>query len=126
MHVHNQTPADLARYIEHHASENYEEQLPKIENIFETIQRSKPLAAKARILEIGVGRGWLQVYGKKQGYDICGLEITQGLIDVAKDNGRKYGVELDLELGNIEVGDIGEELYDVVIASSVFEHGEDW
>ena len=126
MHVHRQELSDISRYIEHHANESYDDQRPVIENIFETIQRFKPLNETSRILEIGVGRGWLQVYGKKAGYQIRGVEITQQLIDVAKENGRNYGVELDLELGNIEETDLAPESYDVIIASSVFEHVQDW
>jgi SAM-dependent methyltransferase len=121
MHVHRDELSDISRYIHNHSGESYEEQKPVIENIFETIQRWKPLDRDTRILEIGIGRGWLQVYGKKAGYAISGVEITQQLIDVAKENGSKLDVELELILGNIEEIDLSPETYDVIFASSVFE-----
>jgi len=84
------------------------------------------LARDSRILEIGVGNGWLQIYGRKQGYDIKGIEISHQLIDLARHNAAKAGANIDVSLGNIETLDIGDNEYDAIIASSVFEHVERW
>ena len=45
---------------------------------------------------------------------------------MAKEIGRGQGVEPDIELGNLEDYPLPENYYDVVMASSVFEHVEDW
>jgi 2-polyprenyl-3-methyl-5-hydroxy-6-metoxy-1,4-benzoquinol methylase len=124
--VHQEHLTDVARYIEHNANVRYEEQLPIVENVFETVGLFKSLNQSHRILEIGVGNGWLQIYGKQKGYDINGLEISHQLIDLAKQNAAKVGTDIDVTLGNIEDSDVGQSEYDVVIASSVFEHVEDW
>lgn len=126
MEIHDEKLADVARYIELHANTRYEDQRPVIENIFYTVNRFKPIDQNSRVLEIGVGNGWLQIYGKQQAYNIRGLEISPQLIEVARRNAEKYGAQVDLELGNIEETDIGNAEYDVIIASSVFEHVEDW
>lgn len=126
MEIHKEHLKDIARYIELNSGARYEDQLPTIENVFETVQRFRPLERSSRILEIGVGNGWLQIYGRKQGYDIKGIEISRQLIDLARHNGAKAGADIDVSLGNIETMDIGNEEYDVIIASSVFEHVERW
>ena len=126
MHIHYEELADVNRYIEKHAQMSFEEQKPTLENIIDNIKRFKPLNKQSRILEIGVGSGWMQIYCKKEGLNIRGLEISPQLMEVAKEIGRRHGTELDLEVGNIEESDIGKAKYDVIIASSVFEHVEDW
>lgn len=126
MHIHYEELTDVARYIENHAHIDLDSQKPTIENILENIKRFTRVDEHARILEIGVGSGWLQTHFKREGLNVRGLEISPQLIEVAREIGRRYGADLDLELGNIEETEIGVSQYDVVIASSVFEHVEDW
>ena len=126
MHVHYEELSDVTRYIENHARIDFEEQKPTFENILENIKRFKAVDGNTRILEVGVGSGLFQTYCKKEGLDIHGLEISPQLVEVAKEIGRRNGTDLDLEVGNIEETDLGVSTYDVIIASSVFEHVEDW
>ena len=78
------------------------------------------------MLEIGTGTGWFPLLCKQKGLNCKGLEISYQLIDYARDLGARYGIEPDIELGNIEDTDLGRETYDVIIASNVFEHVEHW
>ena len=116
----------MARYIELNAGARYEDQLPTIENIFDTLQKFRKLGPESRILEIGVGNGWLQIYGRKKGTTFSGVEISHQLIDLARHNAAKTGVDIDVSLGNIETMEIGSRDTDAIIASSVFEHVERW
>jgi 2-polyprenyl-3-methyl-5-hydroxy-6-metoxy-1,4-benzoquinol methylase len=126
MHIHYEQLSDVARYIENHAQVDFEDQKPTIENILSNIKRFKAVDPKTRILEIGVGSGWFQIYCRQQGLDIRGLEISPQLKEFALEVGRKYDTELELEVGNIEETELGSHAYDVIVASSVFEHVEDW
>ena len=126
MHIHYGELTDVARYIENHAHIRLEDQAPALENILDNIRRFKALDGGSRILEIGVGSGWFQIYCMKQGLNIRGLEISPQLTEVAKGIGRRYDTDLNIEVGNIEETDIGEAAHDVIIAASVFEHVEDW
>lgn len=126
MRIHCEELSDVTRYIEEHKHLKLEDQLSPIESVFDNVKRFKPIGPETRILEVGVGEGWFQIYGKTQGYNLRGLEISAQLIDIAKQIGQRYGAELDLELGNIEESDIGREQYDVIIARSIFEHVERW
>jgi 2-polyprenyl-3-methyl-5-hydroxy-6-metoxy-1,4-benzoquinol methylase len=48
------------------------------------------------------------------------------LIQRAKKIGASYNLVPDIELGNLEDTDLGEDQYDVAICSNVFEHVELW
>lgn len=126
MNIHYEEIADVARYIENHKHLKLEDQQSSIESILEAIGKYRPVDERTAILEVGVGSGWFQIYCKRAGWDVRGLEISPQLAEVARAVGRRYDVELDIEVGNIEESDIGRERYDVVLASSVFEHVEHW
>jgi SAM-dependent methyltransferase len=126
MHVHYEELSDVARYIETHSQITLEDQKPTLENVLSCIKRFKTLDSDSTILEIGVGCGFFQIYCKQQGLDIRGLEISPQLAEVAREYGRRYGTELDLYVGNIEETDLGVARYDAIVASSVFEHVENW
>jgi 2-polyprenyl-3-methyl-5-hydroxy-6-metoxy-1,4-benzoquinol methylase len=126
MHIHYEELQDVARYIENHSHITLEEQTPILENILNNIKRHTPLDCNSKILEIGVGSGWFQIYCKQQGLQISGLEISPQLMEVALEYGRRHKTKLDLEVGNIEDTNIGVATYDAIVASSVFEHVEDW
>ncbi|MGI8733615.1 MAG: class I SAM-dependent methyltransferase [Pyrinomonadaceae bacterium] len=126
MHVHYEELNDVARYIENHAHVTLEDQRPTLQHMLKNIMQFKKLDEHSRMLEIGVGSGWFQIYCRQQRLNIHGLEISPQLIEVAREFGRRYNTELDLAVGNIEETEIGESTYDVIVASSVFEHVEDW
>src|SRR5687767_2002558 len=126
MHIHYEDLTDVARYIESHAHVTLEDQTPALENVLHNIKRFKPLEPGAKMLEIGVGSGWFQIYCKQQGLDIEGLEISPQLAEVARQVGNRYDQELNLQVGNIEETEIGTDKFEVIIAASVFEHVEDW
>ncbi len=126
MHVHYEELTDVARYIENHAHVTLEDQKATLDNIFQNITRFRALAPGAKVLEIGIGSGWFQIYCKQRGLEIQGLEISPQLAEVAQGFGDRYNQRLDLHVGNIEDTEIGRDRYDVVVAASVFEHVEDW
>jgi SAM-dependent methyltransferase len=47
-------------------------------------------------------------------------------VEYAIQYGKKYGIQPNIELRNVEESDIGVSKYDVVIATSTFEHVEHW
>lgn len=126
MRIHHGELADVARYVEKRKHITLEDQSTFIESVLDNVRRFKPLGPDTRMLEVGVGDGWFQIYCKRLGYDIRGLEISEQLIEVSRLTGRRYGVELDLMHGNVEETRVGRGEYDVVIARSIFEHVEQW
>jgi 2-polyprenyl-3-methyl-5-hydroxy-6-metoxy-1,4-benzoquinol methylase len=98
----------------------------KFENTLRRIKKYKEIHAETRILEVGTGTGWFPILCKKKGIHCDGLEISPQLVEYAKNFGRKYGIEPNIQLGNIEEVEIGVSAYDIIIALSTFEHVEHW
>ncbi len=126
MKIHYEAPADVTRYIDLHRNIALDDEIQHFENYLRPIRRFKEITPDTEILEIGTGTGWFPLLCKLRGLRCKGLEISPQLIEMAKETGRRYGAEPDIELGNLEDYRLRGDFFDVVIASSVFEHVEDW
>jgi len=98
----------------------------QFENTIKRISKFKRIDSDTRILEVGTGSGWFPILCKKSGIFCEGLEICSQFVEYGKTFGKKYGIEPNIKLGNIEEADIGISKYDIVIALSTFEHVEHW
>ena len=126
MKIYTEELAGVFRYIENNKNIKLEDKECDWEIIFERIKKFKKINHDTKILEIGTGTGWLPILCKKKGIYCKGLEISPQLIEYAQHFGRKYGIEPDIELGSIEEADIGISEYDIIIATSTFEHVQYW
>lgn len=99
---------------------------PQFQNIVKRIKKFKEIKIDTKALEVGSGSGWFLVLCKKNGIPCEGLEICPEFVEFAQKFGRRYGVELDIKLENIEAADIGKSKYDIILALSTFEHVEHW
>ncbi len=127
MRIYQDDTSETTRYIEENRHVRLEDKEPAFQNYIRHIGRHKRLDdPNLRILEIGTGTGWFPLMCKLKDIRCKGLEISPQLIAYARELGARYGVEPDIELGNIEDGAIEDCSYDVVVAMSVFEHVEDW
>ena len=126
MKIHYEATTDVTKYIDNHGSVALEERSPQFENFMRALSRYAEITPQTKILEIGTGAGWFPIFCALRGLSCKGLEISPQLIELAKENGRKHGVEIEMELGNLEDYPLPRNFYDIVMASSVFEHVEDW
>jgi ubiquinone/menaquinone biosynthesis C-methylase UbiE len=127
MQIHQDHSQDAARYIENKSHLGLDDMEPAFQNYTRHIKRHKRLDdPNLRILEVGTGTGWFQLMCKLRGISCKGIDISPQLIAHAKSIGAAYGVEPDIELGNIENISIADSSYDVVVAMSIFEHVQDW
>ena len=90
------------------------------------VQCLNKLDDDTNILEVGVGTGWFPIMCKIRGLHCKGIDVSPQLVDYARKWGGRLGAEPDIELGNIEDCELGEGVYDAVIAADVFEHVERW
>jgi SAM-dependent methyltransferase len=126
MKVYHDTLSDVDRYIEKHRDAGLEAYEKRFESYLRPVRNFKEITPQTEILEIGTGPGWFPLLCKQRGWRCKGLEISPQLIEMARETGRRYGIDPDIELGNLEDYRLPDDFYDVVIASSVFEHVEDW
>lgn len=124
--IHYDSLDDVDRYIERDLQLTLDEKRPQYESLLRYVRRYRTLGPETKILEVGTGTGWFPILCGLNGLQCVGLEISPKLIEVARRIGEKHGYVPDIRLGNIETSDVGDGIYDVVIASSVFEHIERW
>jgi SAM-dependent methyltransferase len=113
-------------YIQKNSHIHLKEYEMQFENIIKRIKKFKEITEDTKILEVGTGTGWFPILCKKHGLCCEGIDICPQFVEYAFRYGQSYGIEADIRLGNIEESDIGISKYDVVIASSTFEHVEHW
>jgi SAM-dependent methyltransferase len=118
--------AEIRRFIENERAHGLKGKAAKYDRYLRLIRRARKVDAETRILEVGTGTGWFPILCKLNGLQCKGLEISPQLIEEAMRIGAEVGVTPDIELGNVEETDLGEEQYDAIVASSVFEHVERW
>lgn len=126
MEIYAEELSDVSRYIDNHQEAPLTSYERRFESYLRPLRRFVEITSESEILEIGTGPGWFPILCALRGLRCKGLEISPQLIEAAKQTGRAYGVEPDIALGNLETYPLLPSLYDVVIASSVFEHVEDW
>ena len=96
------------------------------DSILSTVRRFKKIDEKTRILEIGSGMGWFQIYCNKQNINCESIEISPELVKQSRKLCRLSGFDSKIRVGNVESYDLGKEIYDIIITMSVFEHVELW
>jgi SAM-dependent methyltransferase len=117
---------EIDRYIWNKKQLELQDYDASFDEYLRVISRFIAVGPDTKILEIGTGTGWFPILCQMKGICCKGLEISPQLITFARELGKPFGIEPDIELGNIEDGHIGTALYDVIIAQSVFEHVEHW
>ncbi len=126
MRIHHEDLSDVTRYIHRHKDVTLESHRSEFEYLMWRLGRFTAIDRSTKILEVGTGTGWFPIMCGLKGFSCTGLEISPQLVEYGAEFGRKYGIEPDIRLGNIEDEDIGRSVYDVIVASSVFEHVENW
>lgn len=126
MQIHYEELPEIHRYINNQKHYGLQGKAAMYERYIRLISTSRKLDGETRMLEVGTGMGWFPILCQLNGLQCKGLEISPQLIKEAMDLGARNGVVPDIELGNVEENDIGREQYDVIVASSVFEHVEKW
>jgi 2-polyprenyl-3-methyl-5-hydroxy-6-metoxy-1,4-benzoquinol methylase len=126
MEIHHEELTDVSRYLANNQLMRLEDKESRFRTYLRVVEPHIRVDSRTKILEIGTGTGWFPLLCKKNGLNCKGLEISPQLIEYAREVGKAYGIEPDIELGNLEDTDLGRSTYDVIIASSVFEHVEYW
>jgi SAM-dependent methyltransferase len=126
MEIHQEALSDVDRYVQGHKDIPLEQKEHDFDLLLRYLQQFITIDSSLKMLEVGTGMGWVPIIAKKRGWNLTGVEIAPGLIEAGREYGRRHGYAPDLILGNIETYELGENVYDVIIANSVFEHVENW
>jgi 2-polyprenyl-6-hydroxyphenyl methylase/3-demethylubiquinone-9 3-methyltransferase len=75
------------------------------------------------ILDLGCGGGILSEALAKQGASVCGVDIEQKLIDVAKQHAHESGLIIDYQVADITT--FKHKKFDAIVCMEMLEHVED-
>jgi len=118
--------AVVEEFLETGQDSDLEANREEFEAIIKLLRRYHRVDSTTKLLEIGTGTGWLQIRCHRAGIPCRGLEIDANLVKCAHKIAAREGVTLDLDIGNLDHSELGDSLYDVIIATSTFEHVKDW
>lgn len=94
--------------------------------ILRDVSRVRPLPPNARVFEVGVGAGWLLIDLVERGFTCAGIELNPIFREHALAALKSRGLRAEILSGSIESTPLPANAYDVVLASSVFEHVPDY
>lgn len=99
---------------------------------FANLARTLALPHGSRVLDVGCGSGWLSEYFARLGYDVCGLDISPDLLEMAAERLRRVPYPVDQETSlrcrfvvhDVEAAPL-DETFDAVICYDSLHHFED-
>lgn len=119
--------SDVTRYLGKVGGASLETCTPDFDCIMNRIGKFKTINNEHAFLEVGTGTGSFTVLCNKHGIVCRGLDISFQLVEYARSLCLENDINPDvIELANIENVDLGEKLYDVIVANNIFEHVQCW
>jgi len=84
------------------------------------------LAERARVLEVAPGPGYFAIELAKLGeYKITGLDISETFVDLARENARQEGVDIDFRRGNVSCMPFNDHSFDCIVCRAAFKNFAD-
>jgi ubiquinone/menaquinone biosynthesis C-methylase UbiE len=80
------------------------------------------LAAGAEILEVAPGPGFFAVELAKLGFRVTGLDISHTMVEIALEESRKAGVEIDFRQGDVTQAPFAAESFDFLVCQAAFKN----
>jgi len=70
---------------------------------------------KKRILDVGTGTGFLAILLAELGHDVTGIDISDGMLEVAREKAQKLGLKIRFMRGDAENLPFGDQTFDGVV-----------
>jgi ubiquinone/menaquinone biosynthesis C-methylase UbiE len=87
---------------------------------------SEELAEQARVLEVAPGPGYFAIELAQLGkYEITGLDISETFVDIARQNAREKGVQINFRHGNASDMPFAEGSFDRIVCRAAFKNFAD-
>ncbi|MGH1440767.1 MAG: class I SAM-dependent methyltransferase [Cellvibrionaceae bacterium] len=91
----------------------------------EILGKEKGYSGGKRALEIGCGRGSLSCYFSDAGYDCTLVDLSENVIDIAKNIFDEHSLKANFLVGDANNLDIADNSFDVIYSIGLLEHFED-
>jgi ubiquinone/menaquinone biosynthesis C-methylase UbiE len=74
------------------------------------------------VLEVAPGPGYLSIEIAKRGYAVTALDISKSFVRIARENGAREGVDVDVRLGNAAAMPFAVASFDFVVCMAAFKN----
>jgi len=81
------------------------------------------LPAGAGVLEVAFGPGYLAIeLARLRRFHVSGLDISRTFVQIASENAKEAGVEVDFHQGDAAVMPFGDESFDLIVCQAAFKN----
>ena len=70
---------------------------------------------RMRILDVGTGTGFLALLLAELGHEVVGVDLSKGMLEVARKKANNAGIEVEFKLGDAENLPFGDDSFDGVV-----------
>ncbi|MFM8330747.1 MAG: class I SAM-dependent methyltransferase [Candidatus Methylumidiphilus sp.] len=124
----------------HHAFISYYEEQSQQANVIEGFERVQKVLSRfyfahidgnsdeagLKVIDIGCGAGTQAIVWARKGYQVSAVDVSERLIDVAKERAAKVGVAVDFKVGSASRLPFAAESMDICLMPELLEHVPDW
>lgn len=97
------------------------------DKVLKLLEDRDSLSAKALdVVDIGCGAGTQCRIWAERGHNVCGVDINEPLIELARRRAREAGLAIRFETGSATQLPFPDESMDVCLLPELLEHVEDW
>src|SRR5262249_29494041 len=75
-----------------------------------------------RILDVGCGPGWTSLFLARAGYDVTGVDISERMIDIARERSVHDNTPAEFHVGDMEDLDLGRYDFDGALFFDCLHH----
>lgn len=82
----------------------------------------KHIPLSHRVLDLPCGGGRVFIRLAKHGYQVAGADLSDAMLDIARENAKKAGVECSIEKKDVEKLDYPDRAFDTLVCFRLFQH----
>lgn len=119
------------RFVEYYKNESASDAAAeRARGIMRAVLRTRKQAGKPtehlRVADIGCNAGTQSRCWLEGGHDVCGLDISQNLVEIARLRNAEFGERARYEVGSASNLPWKDDCFDVCLLPELLEHVEDW
>jgi ubiquinone/menaquinone biosynthesis C-methylase UbiE len=88
----------------------------------QAVEVTSGLTEGADVLEVAPGPGFFAVELAKRGFHVTGLDISHTMVEIALEQARKAGVDVDFRQGDVTRAPFADESFDFLVCQAAFKN----
>jgi ubiquinone/menaquinone biosynthesis C-methylase UbiE len=80
------------------------------------LENSLPFRERLKVLDVGTGSGFLALLFAEMEHEVTGIDLSEGMLEKAKNNAKSMGLEIDFYHGDAESLPFEDGSFDLVVS----------